>query len=127
MVSTTPWISRPGFKVPFMSNEGAEAVLVLSTPLFINEAKRLAELGLRHKLLSLYGPKHHVEARGLMSYSPDRADLWRRGAGYVDKISDAGPIARARQAPGSASESLQGRNPRVVGHAGAPSAMGIWV
>jgi len=27
-----------------------------------------------------------VEAGGLMSYSPDRADLWRRGATYVDKI-----------------------------------------
>jgi hypothetical protein len=35
------------------------------------------------------------------------------------------PVATARQAPGPASESLQGRNPRVVGHAGAASAMGI--
>jgi ABC transporter substrate binding protein len=34
----------------------------------------------------LYGPKQHVTVGGLMSYSPDRADLWRRGAGYVDKV-----------------------------------------
>jgi len=27
-----------------------------------------------------------VAVGGLMSYSPDRADLWRRGAVYVDKI-----------------------------------------
>jgi len=66
--------------------ERADAVLVLSTPLFIAGAKRLAELSLAHKLPSLFGPKHHVEAGGLMSYSPDRADLWRRGALYVDKI-----------------------------------------
>ena len=66
--------------------ERANAVLVLSTPLFIAGAKRLAELSLAHKLPSLFGPKHHVEAGGLMSYSPDRADLWRRGALYVDKI-----------------------------------------
>jgi len=59
-----------------MSRERAQAVLVLSTPLFIAGAKPLAELGLRHKLPSLYGPKQHVEAGGLMSYSPDRADLW---------------------------------------------------
>jgi putative ABC transport system substrate-binding protein len=39
-----------------MRKEGAQAVLVLSTPLFINSAKEL------------------------------RADLWRRGAGYVDKV-----------------------------------------
>jgi ABC-type uncharacterized transport system substrate-binding protein len=36
--------------------------------------------------LARYGPKQHVTAGGLMSYSPDRADLWRRGAGYVDKV-----------------------------------------
>jgi len=66
--------------------ERAGGVLVLSTPLFIAGAKRLAELALTHKLPSLFGPKHHVEAGGLMSYSPDRADLYRRGAIYVDKI-----------------------------------------
>lgn len=66
--------------------EGSGAVLVLSTPLFIAGAKTLAALSLKHKLPSLFGPKQHVEAGGLMSYSPDRADLWRRGAIYVDKI-----------------------------------------
>jgi putative ABC transport system substrate-binding protein len=68
-----------------ISREHAGGVLVLSTPLFIAGARRLAELGLTHKLPSLFGPRHHVEAGGLMSYSPDRADLYRRGAIYVDK------------------------------------------
>ncbi len=69
-----------------MMRERADAVLVLSTPLYIAGAKRLAELALAHKLPSLFGPRHHVGAGGLMSYSPDRADLYRRGATYVDKI-----------------------------------------
>jgi putative ABC transport system substrate-binding protein len=69
-----------------MARERANGVLVLSTPLFIAGAKQLAELALNHKLPSLFGPKHHVVAGGLMSYSPDRADLWRRGTNYVDKI-----------------------------------------
>lgn len=69
-----------------MVRERANGVLVLSTPLFIAGAKRLAELALTHKLPSMFGPRHHVEAGGLMSYSPDRADLWHRGAIYVDKI-----------------------------------------
>jgi hypothetical protein len=42
--------------------ERADGVLVLSTPIFISGAKPLAELALRHKLPSLYGPRHHVEA-----------------------------------------------------------------
>jgi len=69
-----------------MVRERADGVLVLSTPLFIAGAKRLAELALTHKLPSLFGPKHHVAAGGLMSYSPDRPDLYRRGAIFVDKI-----------------------------------------
>jgi putative tryptophan/tyrosine transport system substrate-binding protein len=66
--------------------ERAGAVLVLSTPLFIGRSKRLAELALTHKLPTMFGPREHVEAGGLLSYSPDRADLYRRAATYVDKI-----------------------------------------
>jgi putative ABC transport system substrate-binding protein len=69
-----------------LAHEGCDGVLVLSTPLFIAASKPLAELAIKHKLASLFGPRHHVEAGGLMSYSPDRADLWRRGAVFVDKI-----------------------------------------
>ena len=66
--------------------ERAGGVLVLSTPLFIAGARRLAELAIKHKVPTMFGPAEHVEAGGLMSYSPDRADQWRRGAIYVDKI-----------------------------------------
>lgn len=66
--------------------ERAGAVLVLSTPLFMGGARRLAELALTHQLPAMFGPREHVDAGGLMSYSPDRADLYRRAASYVDKI-----------------------------------------
>jgi len=66
--------------------EGAGAALVLSTPLFIGEAKQLAKLALTYKVPTMFGPREHVEAGGLLSYGPDRSDLYRRAAGYVDKI-----------------------------------------
>lgn len=66
--------------------EHAGGVLVLSTPLFIAEARRLAELAMMHKLPTMFGPRAHAEAGGLLSYGPDRADLFRRAAIYVDKI-----------------------------------------
>jgi putative ABC transport system substrate-binding protein len=69
-----------------IAKERAGAVLVLSTPLFMGGAKPLAELALTHKLPTMFGPREHVEAGGLLSYSPDRADLYRRAASYVDKI-----------------------------------------
>jgi len=87
-IQSVPVRSATEFESAFsaMVRESAGGVLVLSTPLFIAGAKRLAELALSHKLASLFGPKNHVVAGGLMSYSPDRADLWRRGASLVDKI-----------------------------------------
>jgi putative tryptophan/tyrosine transport system substrate-binding protein len=69
-----------------ISRERAGAVLVLSTPIFIAGATPLAELAIKHKLPSMFGPRQHVEAGGLMSYSPDRLDNWRRAATFVDKI-----------------------------------------
>ena len=63
-----------------------DGVLVLSTPKYIAQGVQIAQLALKHKLATLFGPRSHVEEGGLMSYSPDRADLWRRGASYVDKI-----------------------------------------
>ena len=80
--------SATGFDSAFSAivQERAGAVLVLSTPLFMGGAQRLAELALTHKLPTMFGPREHVEVGGLMSYSPDRADLYRRAAIYVDKI-----------------------------------------
>ena len=69
-----------------IAQERADGVLVFSTPLFMGAAKQLAELALTHKLPTMFGPREHVEAGGLLSYSPDRADLYRRAAIYVDKI-----------------------------------------
>ena len=66
--------------------ERAGGVLVLSTPLFIGGAGRLAELAMKHRLPTVFGPREHTEAGGLLSYGPDRADLYLRAAGYVDKI-----------------------------------------
>ena len=69
-----------------MTRERAGAVLVLSTPLFMGGARQLAELAMKQKLPTMFGPREHAEAGGLLSYGPDRADLYRRAAVYVDKI-----------------------------------------
>jgi putative ABC transport system substrate-binding protein len=47
---------------------------------------RLAQLALKHRLPAMFGFKENVEAGGLMSYSADILDLYRRSAVYIDKI-----------------------------------------
>jgi len=64
----------------------AQGALFLSTPLYITDAKPLADLALAHRLASMFGPRQHVVSGGLISYSPDRNDLWRRGAIILDKV-----------------------------------------
>jgi putative tryptophan/tyrosine transport system substrate-binding protein len=87
-IQPVPVRSATEYESAFSSivRERADGVLVLSTPLFIAGAKQLAQLAMAHKLPSLFGPSHNVQAGGLMSYSPDRAEQWRRAAIYVDKI-----------------------------------------
>ena len=48
-------------------------------------AGRLAELAIRYKL-PMFGPREFAKAGGLVGYGPNRVDLFRRGAVYVDKV-----------------------------------------
>jgi putative ABC transport system substrate-binding protein len=48
--------------------------------------KRIVDFALKSRLPSMVGEREIVEAGGLMSYSADRADGYRRVAIYVDKI-----------------------------------------
>src|SRR5215470_355189 len=62
-----------------ISRNHAEAVLVLPTPLYLAGASRLAQLAIAHKLPSMFTSKEFAEAGGLLTYGPDRVDLFRRG------------------------------------------------
>ena len=87
-IQPVPVRSATGFDDAFAAivRERADAILVLSTPQFITEARRLAEFAMTHKLPTMFGPRAHAEVGGLMSYGPDRTDLLRRAASYVDKV-----------------------------------------
>jgi putative tryptophan/tyrosine transport system substrate-binding protein len=43
-------------------------------------------LAARHKLPAIYFDRYFITAGGLFSYGPDRIDMYRRAAGYVDRI-----------------------------------------
>jgi ABC-type uncharacterized transport system substrate-binding protein len=69
-----------------MSRERVAGILVLASPLTYSQRALLAELALKHQLPGMFGTKENVEAGGLMSYSADIVDLYRRSAIYIDKI-----------------------------------------
>lgn len=62
------------------------ALLGLPGPIFVVNERRIADFALKHRLPSMFHLPEFVQVGGLLSYGPDRADLFRRAATYVDKI-----------------------------------------
>src|SRR4030095_5663467 len=60
-------------------------ITITSAPLFL-QRKRIADLAIKNRLPSMYQGSAWVDAGGLMSYSADDLEAFRRAATYVDKI-----------------------------------------
>jgi putative ABC transport system substrate-binding protein len=69
-----------------ISRVRAQALYVLSDSLFILHRPTLIKLISNASLPSIFAERRFVDEGGLMSYGPNWADAWRRGAGYVDRI-----------------------------------------
>jgi ABC-type uncharacterized transport system substrate-binding protein len=69
-----------------LDQNGAQMVLVLSSPFFTEFRPQIAALAIKHRLPSMFIFKSYVEAGGLMSYGIDQVARSRRLAYYVAKI-----------------------------------------
>jgi putative ABC transport system substrate-binding protein len=82
--------SREGLTVAFadMTGDRIGAVLVGGGRMFNDAAgiARLAELSLSHRLPLHFKIRAGAAGGGLVSYGPDVTDMYRRGAGFVDRI-----------------------------------------
>ena len=79
---------NPNFEAAFQAAAKwrATALITVSGSLFNRHIKRFGELAIRTRLPSMHERIQYVEAGGLMSYSANDADNYRRAATYVDKI-----------------------------------------
>jgi putative ABC transport system substrate-binding protein len=68
------------------SRQHPDALITVEDPLTITHRKRIAEFAAVQQLPSLHGVREFVAAGGLISYGANLPDLFRRAAGYVDKI-----------------------------------------
>jgi putative ABC transport system substrate-binding protein len=64
----------------------AGAVITVTTATLFLQRERIAELAIKNRLPSMYQGSAWVEAGGLMSYSTNDLEAFRRAAAYVDKI-----------------------------------------
>src|SRR5215475_15761048 len=68
-----------------IKKEHAGALLVIASP-FIGSNPQIVSFATSARLPAMYPYTESVDAGGLMSYGPNRPDLFRRAAVYVDKI-----------------------------------------
>jgi putative tryptophan/tyrosine transport system substrate-binding protein len=69
-----------------MAKARVEALVVLQSPTFNAQTKRLADLANTHRLPTIYEFRAFAAAGGLVSYGADFNDIYRRAAGYVDRL-----------------------------------------
>ena len=62
------------------------ALITVRTTALIPYPKQIADLAIKNRLPSMFEDSEYVEAGGLVSYSANDADKFRRAAIYVDKI-----------------------------------------
>jgi putative ABC transport system substrate-binding protein len=64
----------------------ADALLAQGSGILNAERNKVAGLAIKNRLPSMYYAAEFVDAGGLLFYGVDFADLYRRSAGFVDKI-----------------------------------------
>jgi len=62
------------------------ALASTSNALANSNQKRIADLATKNRLPAIYPREDWVASGGLMSYGPDRADVYKRVVVFVDKI-----------------------------------------
>ena len=67
-------------------SNGVQALVVQADGIFFQNRAGLVQALAAQKMPALFTQVEHVEAGGLMSYGPDLAESYRRGAHYVDRL-----------------------------------------
>jgi putative ABC transport system substrate-binding protein len=69
-----------------MQRDQARALFVPVNSLVLDQRGVVVELAARHRLPTMYEVETFVTAGGLLSYGPSIIEMYRRAAGYVDRI-----------------------------------------
>jgi putative ABC transport system substrate-binding protein len=65
---------------------GGGALVVTSSALSVRYRDFIVRIAAEHKLPAVYYASAFVAGGGLISYGPDRVDMFRQAAGYVNRI-----------------------------------------
>jgi putative ABC transport system substrate-binding protein len=81
----TPYDYERAFAQSPLEHRGE--LLVMVSPFFYRDRAQLADLVLRHRIVSMFGSREWVDAGGLLSYGASLPGLYRRAAEFVDRLA----------------------------------------
>jgi ABC-type uncharacterized transport system substrate-binding protein len=88
MVESIPVRDADDFQGAFvrLRRERPDSVLVLTDPMLVAHSRRIIDFMAEHRLPAVYAHQDTAHAGGLLSYGAYYRELFRRAAGYVDRI-----------------------------------------
>jgi putative ABC transport system substrate-binding protein len=107
-----------------LAQKPGSSLLVGPDPFIVVRIKQIAQLAAQHRLpaISVYRP--FVVEGGLMSYGPDTADIFRRAAGYVDRVlKGANPADLPVQQPDKFEFTINLKTAKALGLAVPPTLL----
>jgi putative ABC transport system substrate-binding protein len=69
-----------------ITRERADGLIVFADPLTFSHQELIVNFAAKTRIAALFAAKEFVDIGGLMSYGPSYPGMFRRAAGYVDKI-----------------------------------------
>ena len=75
-----------GYAFAEMERAKVEGLIVFAGPITLANRANIIGMAAKKRLPAIWHDKQHVLDGALLSYGPDLADLFRRAAGYVDRI-----------------------------------------
>ena len=98
------------------AREGNGGIIGIADTFIADNRDLIISLAAQHRLPAIYGNPIFARSGGLMVYSPDYADIYRRAAGYVDRIlRGQRPAELPVQGPDKFTLSVNLKAARVIG------------
>jgi putative ABC transport system substrate-binding protein len=99
-----------------MAKERADGLIVLVNPMYSVQRNQIIERAMNQRLPAVHEWKQFVQSGGLISYGADIPDIYRRAAGFADKIlKGAKPIDLPVEGPTRVELAVNLKSAKAIG------------
>ena len=109
-----------------LARDPSNGLIAPADPFIIDNIRLIAQLTVQQRIPAISAYRQFVAEDGLMSYGPDTADIFRRAAGYVDRIlKGAKPADLPLQSPDRFELAINLKTAKVLGLQPPPTLVAI--